>query len=770
MLLIYLFLFSLLAKGYESKCSDFGSIHLLEQFYTWEINDNLTFKWNQSVINDYTRNVQLIGRIAKVARDAEAFLIPKAYKRLSELDKIEGYSTTEGSSTPSTAKGQISLHDRPTYSSLEHRKEVLLLDSYSYADAYDKCATKEGHLPELKNLEEEKSLVGLAVKYQLSSILVSANLNRKLHGPITKFGYLIGVWGPLLKRPNKGGDIDTGFRNVVRYRFVGIENIKTARAVLPETLFEKEMNSTGGRFLCLKTISQWQTSRDEIKTFQWLLNDLEWVCHLLYKSVKINKHMFDHPETQVEAPSKPEPIEGGQILLGIEGYSTLLYSLTEVSYYTRSDINHITSLNSAITLLKATLDDYDVPDRDYVSMVSTTGLMNFLLRTNKYHTESQMIHFSWFGDVKSLMSVVRIKLIKSHSDNVWTASIKRIARYTKTGIYKIRKFITKDQQQVTDNYVVDAGERSFSSQKLPRTGDCTKLGDHLACTEPTLDGNHGPPPANVMHDKCGKNIILYGNAGGCGKAVVNMEIPYIVTHARCEKDEVEENEYKYYDVLNSNFEGQLTKTCDGFPSEDIKFKIGHQTLPTSYNRDCNYEYKGTKIHGRSAGDGDIGDEDYTHSTILGPISTRDMRYLVVAFVSLTSTLLATIILACCPRCRNAIAFGLCCCCHENGWMAWKNMVSDAAKRCRRCFVEDDTEVYRIDASGRSSRGYTARSRSPSIRMEMDLLNKPRSSIIRPDSNRGESGALIPYAGRRRSEDGAIDFTPIYSVRGPRVNY
>ena len=106
MLLIYLFLFSLLAKGYESKCSDFGSIHLLEQFHTWEINDNLTFKWNQSVINDYTRNVQLIGRIVKVARDAEAFLIPKAYKRLSELDKIERPSTTEGSSTPSTAKAK----------------------------------------------------------------------------------------------------------------------------------------------------------------------------------------------------------------------------------------------------------------------------------------------------------------------------------------------------------------------------------------------------------------------------------------------------------------------------------------------------------------------------------------------------------------------------------------------------------------------------------------------------------------------------------------
>ena len=707
------------------SCSDFGTLHLLDEFYQWKLEPDLIMKWDQKDIDEYSRKIAIIKKVSTIAQFAINALVPRAHSDLTARDAAEGVN--------------ISIHDRPPLTVLQDNSDFIKMSSENYSHAYDKCAKLDGHLPIITSVQDENDLLTIARKYKLRKILVSANLGPDLSGPTSYSGFLMGTWDTQdIQRPEKENREASGFRNVLRYKFKNVDNPAPAARDGEETVWQKT-SGTEGAFICILPKSQWKLSRDGIDSFKWQLEDLVKLTTSFYAKLKANEHMFNISSTEVQDIKSRQIIKGGRIILGIEGYIPLLYSFSMTNFYQRVKVDHIGNLVSLTTMLRNLLNpDHDHDVDDFLSMQSSQELIGHLVGTGNLEILPKM-NDGWLDNLSSLLRIVKVKLKRSYEGGIWRVAVKRISKSSKNKIYRIRKFITSKGQQISDNFVVDAGSESYSAHSLPSFKECATIGENLACLGPFLDSSHTTKDSpTIQNIECGKSVIKYSNSDSCKMETVTVARPYIINHAKCTKDNVVGDKHNFFDVLNSNFAGKIERKCDGKISV-IPFEIGHTKLNTSYEQNCDYIYDGIKIHGSSPGDKYVGNDDYMHSTILGKMNISEIRSILIITLSLIATLTVAIVLGCCPRCRDAVAYGLCCCCQDNGWPKWKQMVKDAGLNCKRCVKGKTPEAVPLNELGVTSRLDPQSVVQPIMRREPERLSR--------NANQGSNRQIL-YPARR----------------------
>lgn len=686
-----LLIVGILIGGVNANCPEYGTKSLVDSFYVWS-QENILLRWTPSQTGIFNHSLVTLRNVGRSCRLAQG-LVEKTQEGLKHKD----------------------VHIVPGLTYFEQNYEIWSLPSENYVDAYDKCTNAKGSFPRVHTDLQEKDLEQLAYKYQVNHIFIEAILDKNLRGPTEpSTGYIFCKWGTGANahcKPPEETDVQgANFRHVLEYKFSNIENRSAIKTDSFKTAWNLPIAETSGNFICTKPKPRWMLTVAGINSYSWALNHLAEKVEELYSHLEEYENLFGVEETELrDVPEKSKVYPGGMLDHGYQHYLEKLYPLARLEFYGRPNYDHIAILTGLALMVQETLDEYDGDD-GWITMEATDKLRGHFIGSNK-RTRQRLSGSDWLSELDSLNDKVRIDIHNPYKGGVWNVSLKRISSHEPIRIYKLRKFISKTGKQLEDNYAVGAGRKSFTSVSLPAATDCTRIGNHRLCLGPILRIRE-PGDTSIRNEACGRGMENYDSFGRCGKIEVTTDRPFILSHIKCKVDS-DSTKSSYYDILNANFQGEITLECEGRDPRAINFSIGHRRLPSKINQRCSYKYEGETIHGRAADYEGVNEEGFMHKTLFGNYTTRDIRYLIITLTTVLLTLGVMVSVSCCPLCRSWTSRSCLCCCQPEGCADWKMGWKLRCIKCRDyCMNEDD------NLSRRSSRrpSFTSGQSDPGIQM------------------------------------------------------
>ena len=641
----------------ENYCYEFGALDPIFKFYSWHERD-IFMRWDEDGITGIDRKVSTLLDVADLA-DRMPNLLQKTKKIAKE--------------NPAMLRTPVN--------SFEKEHLVIPQAELSVSGAYDACHADVGSFPSPKTQEEEQELPILAYKYQVRHIYVDASLDPSLVGPTSSNGYIYAYWDHRsIIRPTADDLKKSDFRHVLLYIIDIDTDPKNPSVVWWGTVFNDK--STENRsYLCLEPAKGYELSVDQVNAMESVTNTLSiqstQIMNFASDKGRILAEMVKPNLTALKTEEEIYP--AGEIFIGIEAYLPLLYPMKAEQYYKTVGIDHINEINQLNSYMKETLKNIH-EESEWISMTTNPSLKRILGESGDFRSSKTGI------SANHLLSTVQFKINHMFDGFVSNVTIRSISSGNQVQISKIRKFTNSEGKHLIDNYIVENDDETFSSKSLPKGQECTTFGVFKACRDVYLASQ--PGGSSVKSNACGKNLAQHGSTRGCQMEEVEHPDPYLLAHVKCSGNDGK-GFIRYYDILNANFDGEITRDCDGERTDTVNFTKGHTALPTKRGN-CNYYFKDQLVYGLEEGDS-IPDEEKLHETIFGTYSIKDIKWILYSSLSVGTGIILSLIIGFCPRVRIWISRQCFCCCTKGMCKVWQRQWKSNCEKCRTWVTGEDME-------------------------------------------------------------------------------
>ena len=549
-------------------------------------------------------------------------------------------------------------------------------------DAESNCTKSNGILPRIEFDEDEHVGLGeLLARKNLNQTVIRAFPERS--GYYTGTGFLIGEYSatplPGYRYLNETEDINGDMNDIIGDpRGPMIARLGPNRTAVLSSI-EEEDRDVAIDFLCrVPGISCYRTKAERDACIYQGTKLLEYLheYHAYVKSIRISltasRSKDGNSDIQLAMPpTNSTVLQVETIETGVSTFRYLLAKLSAAAFYHDTRLDFATVLLDMKLVVAAAFDEYTLEEGEQMFAIELTSeAIPHLNSRSRVTRDVTTTLVKWAGAY----------VLEPFRDYIILAAIKILERVSPTTLFAIRSFLNNDHMILKDRFLLDDGQRAYTTFDRPEVVGCNMIQGVKACE------SYGIETDGVLDYDCGERL-----AGRRGNGKCSMTYPKdryeVFPRVACPLQSAN-HQGLLNDVIISDRDGKVIRDCGKRGSSEFVLREGTNAFDATKSLGCDFKIDNHIVfHSPDYSSGNIPNlspestlsqgkspavSDRKYETPLGDFETWQIVVLSAIILSLSATATLGIAIACNPRWRLEFLRNWCCCFLPHGWRNWLN--------------------------------------------------------------------------------------------------
>ena len=539
------------------------------------------------------------------------------------------------------------------------------------SEAETKCTNAGGSLPLVENVDDDTYLYDLAVRYGVKHLFIKG-LPEEKNGMYSKSHYLVSEWDEdKFKKDSKDygpiiGEIDETKNEIVL-------------GTSPEASTQVDVE-----FLCLYDTPMFNRSKTEKEDTKAVAEELLEVLTEYQKSLLQIKSLIigGDDSSQVTLPEisgNATKFVVGTIPTGLKGIKSFLLRITSVSWWYNSRLDLINELEFNKNLIRNVWSKNHFGN--HINVPLNSELKRHIVKRGVVSLLAQPV-INW----------ARVKLLTAFRDFVVGGILEYISDNIKSKLYQIRPFLNSDSKILKDDWLLERGTASYSSQSRPMPVGCERIKGRKVCSGEVMDQEGG------RDFGCALGLLGKDTTEECQlkNAPDNVWI-YPEVQCRAANSKEEKMWSGVNDVINAKFKGKVKRNCGYDGTTILPFNKGTNAINILSGQKCTYIYGDTVLYARNdpqtfrpknsvIQQGTTDTDEKIIRTVFGNFTKTQLTITMVSMISTIVSIISIVVVICCPVARHVFMDNCLCCFKPKGCTHWKR--HGILPRCCR-FIRDE---------------------------------------------------------------------------------
>ena len=369
------------------------------------------------------------------------------------------------------------------------------------------------------------------------------------------------------------------------------------------------------------------------------------------------------------APSNTTTLQIKMIETGVSTFRHLLVKLAAEPFYHDTRLDFATVLLNMRVVIENTFKEVTLEeDKDTFAIQLTTESLSHLSDNSRVRRDVAGTLVKWAGAF----------ILKPFKDLVILAALKVIEKISPTTLFAIRSFLNSDNMVISDRFLLDDGQKAYTTYNRPEVVGCNTIQGVKACD------SYGIETDGVLDYSCGERLVGRQATGKCPMTYPKDRFE-MIPRVACPLQS-SSHQGLLNDVIVSDREAAVTKDCGKGGATQITLKEGSNAFDATQNAGCDFKIDNKIIfHSPDYSSNNIPNltpestltqgktvavSDHEYETPLGDFEFWQLVALSAIILTLSATALLAIAVACNPRWRLEFLRNWCCCFLRNGWRNW----------------------------------------------------------------------------------------------------